>query len=158
LSGKAGGRSSYWPRIRVSCGSGEASVFRKSYEGESQAPVGDTRFAISRRVSVHGRKNPLCAPVAAMDPSTPLRRAFAAQSSGFPGENLFESDAGAAGRTSAPNPSNTYFGVGVLSALAPSSCARRSRGPQQVELFLMGIRALALQTPINDVLKSRHLR
>jgi hypothetical protein len=39
-----------------------------------------------------------------LDTSTPLRRAFAALSSGFPVENLFEPDAGAVGRTSAANP------------------------------------------------------
>ena len=39
-----------------------------------------------------------------MDTSTSLWRVFAAQSSGFPVENLFEPNAGAVGRTSAANP------------------------------------------------------
>ena len=56
------------------------------------------------RVSVQGGKNPFCAPMTAMDTSTPLRRVFAALSSAFPGENLFEPDAGSEGRTSAANP------------------------------------------------------
>src|SRR6516165_524218 len=36
------------------------------------------------RVSVHGGKNRLCAPIPDLDTSTPLWRAFAALSSGFP--------------------------------------------------------------------------
>ena len=56
------------------------------------------------RISVYGRENPSCAPITDMDMSTPLRRAFAALSSGFPGENLLEPNAGAVGRTSASNP------------------------------------------------------
>ena len=56
------------------------------------------------RVSVRSGKNPLCAPIPDLDTSTPLGRACAARSSGFPVENLFEPDAGAVRRTSSANP------------------------------------------------------
>ena len=54
--------------------------------------------------SVSGRKNRVCAPIPDLDTSTPLGRACAARSSGFPVENLFEPDAGAVRRTSSANP------------------------------------------------------
>ena len=41
---------------------------------------------LSARYSVYGCKNPVCMPIPAMDTSTPLGRAFAAVSSGFPSE------------------------------------------------------------------------
>ena len=89
----------------ASCPGPEGSrVLRRRLRCEVQAPVRDVRFGICRPGICPGCQEPLFAPVTDMDPSTPLGRAFAAQTSGFPGENLFEPNAGAVGRTSAANP------------------------------------------------------
>jgi hypothetical protein len=46
-----------------------------------------------------------------------------------------------------PIRSSTYFGVAVLSALATSSCARRSRGPKRARRLRMGIYLVQIQSP-----------
>ena len=68
------------------------------------------------------------------DVLTPGARAFVAHSTGFPGENLFEPNAGAAGRTSAANPFEYVLRCCGLRALLSSACARRSRGPKENRL------------------------
>jgi hypothetical protein len=63
---------------------------------------------------------------------TRVARPFGAPAIGFPGENLFEPNAGAVGRISAAYPFKYVLRCCGLSALATSSCARRSRGPLQI--------------------------
>ena len=93
MSGK-GGQEMAVPVVESAAG-GDAE-WPSYYEGVTDVRVNPRFEALAPRslirVSVRGSKNRFCVPMTDLDTSTPLGRAFATQSSGFPGENFFEKD------------------------------------------------------------------